>query len=70
MTSNSDNIIVRTIIHVGLSGSLEWVVIGDIWGLNMKWKIVMLWKDWMKSVWMSMKLSEYVNREAKCVAEG
>ncbi len=43
MALNSDNIIVRTIINVGLNGN-SWVEIGDIWGLNMEWKNVMLWK--------------------------
>ncbi len=42
--------------------TLSWVVIGDIWGLNMEWKNVMLCKVWMKSVRMSVNMSEYVNR--------
>ncbi len=58
---NSDNIIVRTITNVFLNGTLLRVVIGDIWGLNMEWKNVMLWNVGMKSVRMRVNLSDYVN---------
>ncbi len=62
MALSSDNIIVRTITNVGLNGTHS--IMGGNWrhwGLNMKCN-VMLWKVGMKSVRMSVNLSEYVNR--------
>ncbi len=63
MALNSDNIIIRTKINVGLNGTHS--IMGgnwDIWGLNMEWKNVMLWYVGMKSVTMNVKMLEYVNR--------
>ncbi len=44
---------------------LSWVVIGDIWGLSMEWKNLMLWKVEMKSgknEYEFVRVCEQINR--------
>ncbi len=59
----SDNIIVRIIINIGLNGTHS--IMGDNWdilGLNMEWKNIMWWNVGMRSIRMSVNLSEYTKR--------
>ncbi len=48
----------RCQVYGYIASTLSWVLIGDIWCLNIEWNNVMLWKVGMKSIRMSVNLPE------------